>query len=630
MRDASPRWIFWSALWLAVLLVGAKTYYLGMTTYELVGGRELFRWVAAISYPDALFAALMWVCARAILGLTPAGGRRVVTGVAVLAAAAFLLYGAASVLLFGTLDGFPTYPLVMLSRHVPLISSSIFRQLTTGRLAALAAVVGLHLALVYVAAVVMPLRGAALRVAGAIVVLASIYGWVTYGHDRYIHSPWAGRQDKHVAESAHWVFASSWWRVIGGRATATLTGRFEPADLQDFEPVTPAAVSPAPQGQRPPNVILLVLESTAARWTSLYGGVYNTTPVLAAESAHSLVFDNVYAHIGRSSNSFVAMLMSRYPQIDNRDITVEYPRLSGTALSTLFRASGYRTGYLTPSDLAWADWRAFLEPRGFDDIQDLHNFPCTAALSEWGVEDRCMVDQVVQFIGQAPGRPFFLMAWTTQTHYPYSPTPDLPAIDFKMEPGPDQYDLGHYLNVLHETDRQLARMFDAIRRAGIEQDTLVVITGDHGQAFGYPHNSYGQGRTAYEEDVHVPLMLWFPRLYSSGMRSTTIGSHVDIAPTIAELTGIRGASEWQGRSLLQPGHMPRAYFYVAEDHFAIGVREDGWKYVFDLREGTDELYDLARDPTEQRNVVAAEPVRVARLRERLTAWMEANRRQYGR
>jgi arylsulfatase A-like enzyme len=251
-------------------------------------------------------------------------------------------------------------------------------------------------------------------------------------------------------------------------------------------------------------------------------------------------------------------------------------------------------------------------------------------LSEWGVEDRCMVDQVVQFIGQEPGRPFFLMAWTTQTHYPYEPTPDVPAIDFKMEPGPDQYDLGHYLNVLHDTDGHLARVFDAIRRAGIEQDTLIAITGDHGQAFGYPHKTYGQGQSAYEEDVHVPLMLWFPRLYQSAARSATIGSHVDLAPTIADLAGVASAPEWQGRSLLRPGHMPRAYFYVAEDHFTLGLREDNWKYLFDLREGTDELYDLDRDPTEQRNLAAAEPARVARLRERLAAWMESNRRQYGR
>ena len=51
--------------------------------------------------------------------------------------------------------------------------------------------------------------------------------------------------------------------------------------------------------------------------------------------------------------------------------------------------------------------------------------------------------------------------------------------------------------MLHEVDRHLGRLFDTVARAGLEQDTLIVITGDHGQAFGYPHDIYGQGRTMY-------------------------------------------------------------------------------------------------------------------------------------
>jgi len=239
-----------------------------------------------------------------------------------------------------------------------------------------------------------------------------------------------------------------------------------------------------------------------------------------------------------------------------------------------------------------------------------------------------MVDGMISFINQDPGRPFFLMGWTTQTHHPYEPTPGVPLLDMEHEPVPDQWELGHYLNVLHETDRNLARLFATIRTAGLEENTLVVVVGDHGQAFGYPHNTYIQGRTVYEEDVHVPLMLWYPRMYRASPRSNIVGSHVDLAPTIAQLAGLPAAPDWQGRNLFDASHPPRAYFYVAEDHFTLGLREDNWKYIFDLREGVDELYDLSRDPNEQKNVAASQPAVAARMRQRLAAWTEANRRQY--
>jgi hypothetical protein len=72
------------------------------------------------------------------------------------------------------------------------------------------------------------------------------------------------------------------------------------------------------------------------------------------------------------------------------------------------------------------------------------------------------------------------------------------------------------------------------------------------------------------------------------------------------------------------------HYYVADDNLTLGVREGRWKCTFGLREGVEAPYDLDYDPNEQTNLATAEPERCARLRQRLAAWTEANRLQYGR
>jgi len=625
ISDRAIRRVFWAAVWLAMLLVGIKAYYLGVPpALALADAGNYVRSLAAISYDDVLFAALFWTGARALLA---AAGERphasgAVSFIFVALAAFAAIYSVASVIFFGIFGGFLTYPLLALVGNLRMLSSSVSAHVTPPVMLALVGVPLGYAALVEltVRAVrpqLLPLRTTlALLPLGAWLVLG-VYGFSL---------DWTTRQDRRISENPHWVLISSWWQVVSGDSTVRLTDEFPADDLKDFD-----AMGPRPAATRPPlNVIVVVLESIAARWAGLNGGPYDSTPVLKAESGRALVADNFYAHIGRSSNSLVAILLSAYPKLGFRDVTEEYPQLPGTSLASVFQGRGYRTAFVTPSDLTWAEWGSFLDGRGFSELRDMHQLACPRLISSWGVEDRCMVDGMIDFVMQAPTRPFFLMGWTTQTHHPYEPTPGVPMLDMTREPVPDQYELDRYLNVLHETDAHLGRLFETIRRLKLDQSTLIVVIGDHGQAFGYPHNTYIQGRTMYEEDVHVPLMFWAPRIYKSATRTKVVGSQVDLAPTIADLAGLPPAPDWQGRSLFDSVHIPRAYFYVAEDHFTLGIREGNWKYILSLREGVEELYDLEHDPDEQHNLAGDQPERSARLRQRLAAWTEANRRQYER
>jgi len=639
------RQLLWAALMLGVSLVAIKAYHLGVPMRD--GLLSYVPSLFAMSYVDVLFATVCWAVARlalVIVARRPLAARAVSVAF-VLFAALCCFYAVVNIILFGIVGGFLTYPLLAVIGDVRMVRSSVGAHVTLPTIAGLIGIPCLYL--VSVAAVTRFTRASSstkwVKASPAILAAA----WVAVGHYAYV-TDFDGRSDRQVSESPHWAIAASTWQLFADGGFVRMAGTFTPGDLADFDPpnlrqvqkvslaskvirrATAALDVRALAAPRPPNVVLIVLESVAARWTSLHNPLYATTPTLRAESARSAVADNFYAHIGRSSNSMVAMLLSTYPKLDFQEVTQQYPDLPGTSLATMFQGRGYRTTFVTPSDMTWAGWRGFLEGHGFDDVVDYRGLACPEMISSWGVEDRCMVDEVVDLIAGAGTKPFFVTAWTTQTHHPYEPSPGVPLLNLLQEPTPDDWELGRYLNVVHETDRHLARIFEAVRRAGLEQDTLIVVTGDHGQAFGYPHETYVQGRTVYEEDVHVPLMVWYPRKYKATARVPGVGSHVDLAPTIADLIGLPAAPDWQGRSLFDESHSRRAYFYVAETHFRLAVREANWKYIYNVHDGRDELYDLQADPLEQRNVAAQHPDRSDRLRQRLAAWTEANRRQYER
>ena len=642
-RLSAQRCLFRAAIALIVSLVVIKAFHLGLPHADGVS-RYLLS-VVAISYADVVFVTACWAITRLVLKMAGRGtlAPRLIAYGFVAFAAFCCVYAVVNVVLFGILGGFLTYPLLAIIGDMRMVRSSIGAHLTPATVVGLIGIPCTYLAAVVTLNRVKSPGSRWLRTAP----VAALSIWTTVGHYAYV-TDFDRRADRRVAESPYWAMTASTWQAVTGRGFVRMAEAFAPDDLADFDPPTArkaktASLSSrvisraraaldvrATAARRPPNVILIVLESVAARWTGLHNPIYETTPILKTEAARSAVVDNFYAHIGRSSNSMVAMLLSTYPKLDFRELTEQYPEMPGTSLASMFRSRGYQTAFVTPSDMQWAGWRGFLGGHGFDSVWDYRDLACENLVSSWGVEDRCMVDKMVDFIGAAGTKPFFVTAWTTQTHHPYEPSPGVPELDLLREQSPDDWDLGRYLNVIHETDRNLARIFESVRKAGLEQDTLIVITGDHGQAFGYPHETYTQGRTVYEEDVHVPLMFWYPRMYRTPVRAKTVGSHVDLAPTIAELIGVPAAPDWTGRSLFDDRHPHRAYFYVAEDHFRLAVREANWKYIYSVRDGRDELYDLDTDPLEQHNVADDHPARADRLRQRLAAWTEANRRQYER
>jgi arylsulfatase A-like enzyme len=163
-------------------------------------------------------------------------------------------------------------------------------------------------------------------------------------------------------------------------------------------------------------------------------------------------------------------------------------------------------------------------------------------------------------------------------------------------------------------------VIDGLRERGLADDTLLVITGDHGEGLNCSHESLGHGFRIYQENTNVPCIFWNPRLFSHAGRNHTIGSHLDLCPTITGLLGIQPAGTWQGHDLFDPARPSRAYFYGAHNDLLLGVREQNWKYIYNATTGYDELYDLGTDPTEHCDVSSTQPEVCQALQRRAAAW----------
>src|SRR5262245_15728321 len=582
---------------------------------------QFLRDVLVSSASDLAFTTGAFVAIALLLAVARgARASRAAYGLAIALGTGCVFYAVASVQIFDYLRSPLTYALVYLASDMQTMGSSIGSFVTPAVAACLVLAPILYLGLIRAG------RGFVLRrrLAGALLALGLAWAGLFYGET--VRGRWLDRSDHLIVSSPHWEIVSSTFveLFLGGRAER-FDEDFSEAELRDFRgspdkawsrPVETSSGAPHPR-----NVLVVVMESTGARYLSLYGSRYATTPRLEEEARFGLVFDNFYCHMGLTANSLAALTLSIFPYMTWREYTVEYPTYPGTTLAQLLKPDAYRTAFIHTGYLQYTNQDRFLANRGFDallDIEDLGG----QVVSSWGGDDRQLVDAVLGWIDQDRSRPFYAMAWTNESHHPYEPAPHHAWVDFFGSGArpPDDYDLGRYLNTVRSVDHELGRLFDGLRERGLDRDTLVVVTGDHGEAFGDPHPTWGHGARIYEENVRVPLLLWTPAAFPSGRRVATIGSHVDVMPTIAHLMGLEPASSWEGRSLFEKDRPPRAYFYAANDDYLLGVREANWKYIYNVTRGRDELFDLARDPDEQTNVAKENLEICRRLRRHLAAW----------
>jgi phosphoglycerol transferase MdoB-like AlkP superfamily enzyme len=363
------------------------------------------------------------------------------------------------------------------------------------------------------------------------------------------------------------------------------------------------------------NVVLVSLESTGSRYLRCYGAKEDPTPNLTRLAENSLVFEHAYAVTPESIKGLFSVLCSRYPAFDTSG--ENYASVRTASIAQRLASDGYHTALFHSGRFMYLGMNAVIQHRGFETLEDAGaiggNFN-----SSFGVDEPATVERMLAWIDKLPtGQRFFLHYLPIAGHHPYA-TPE-------RGPFPESDDAGQYLNALHYGDAALGKFLDALRHRGLDTNTLFVIYGDHGEAFGQHEGNYGHTLFIYEENIRVPLMVWMPGALSESKRSKRMASLIDLAPTVLDLLGLPVPPDFQGTSLLADDVQRASLFFTDYSLPLAGIRDDKWKLIAELNSSRMKLFDIEADPGETRNLAEQHPELIATWKRRLHNWASAQK-----
>lgn len=387
--------------------------------------------------------------------------------------------------------------------------------------------------------------------------------------------------------------------------------------------ITAPHPSQAPFDGRIHNVVLFVFESVPAEYVPGYQTRFQVMPHLAEHLHESLLVTDMYAQMPSTNNALVALLTSLYPQISYQSFSKEHSATPVPSLSSELKKQGFRTSFFFAADTRFQGMNEFLAHREFDLVADGQTIACPQPQQQESeteqflssVDEGCVLDAATKWLpADATQKPFFMTLWTAQTHYPYFPP--TPEINYHVS---ESY-LNRYLNALHYSDQQLGRLLDELQRRGLSESTLVVVLGDHGEAFGR-HMQYGHASNIYEENVRIPLLVLNPLLFH-GERRTAVGGQIDIAPSILDMLHLPVPTQWQGSSLFDPNRLNRAYFFDPYSGYHFGYRTPQYKVIFDAEASKTMVFDIQQDPRETTDLAGQLPEFVRQSHQRLARFVQ--------
>jgi arylsulfatase A-like enzyme len=412
-----------------------------------------------------------------------------------------------------------------------------------------------------------------------------------------------------------------------------------------------AGLGPARAGA--PNVLLIVLDTVRAKSTSLHGYVRPTTPNLERLARRGTHYTRAFATAPWTLPSHASMFTGRLPHelsvgwVAPLDLT--YP-----TLAEVLAAAGYATaGFVANTKYCSAE---FGLPRGFCHYEDYRIAPGQAldsafltrslaytvreSLGNYDQPDRKSAGELTRafraWLGQqAPEQPFFAFLNYFDAHAPY-----LPPLEFaqmfgserpsaRLPVGPDLVPVSGpalkdmqdaYDGAIAYLDHHLGTLVDALEQRGGLDNTLVIVTSDHGEQFG-EHGLVDHSGSLYTQLLHVPLVMSFPADIVAVPQVAAPVSLRDLPATVFDVLGLEQPAGFPGQSLLRrslgagadsggpivsEAHKALAFpaWYPAMQGPMRSVVAEGKHYIRNLGTGAEELYDLEQDLEEEHDLAA--------------------------
>ncbi|MCB1116136.1 MAG: sulfatase-like hydrolase/transferase [Chlamydiia bacterium] len=364
------------------------------------------------------------------------------------------------------------------------------------------------------------------------------------------------------------------------------------------------------EGEKP-HVIFLFMESFRGKNVGTLGAKNGASPHFDRLSQEGILFTDFYANSVRTSRSALSSLFGIPSDMDGSEVASK-TKTPFIGIPQLMQEGGYQTSYLHNGPIEFEKQDQFFSLHGFDTVHGgetiAKDFPKIKP-SSWGLPDECLMNHAANFLEANKETPQFLTLFTITNHHPWN----LPA---HYQPPAFPLEVSRiyrkYLNTFHYSDACLGLFVDLLREKGLLENTLLFVLGDHGYPMG-EHNNFVEQRYLYEENIHVPLLIYGKGRILEPKRMTTPASQLDLVPTLMDLLGLHGFNLSIGSSLMRNLSERAVYFHNPYVFKNFGCRYGKYKFIYTRISQEVELYDLETDPEEKRNIARHHPKLVCDL-----------------